>query len=270
MLKVFSSALVVLFSRCLDAAIVDFYLEINPSGHTWSLSASTDSPHGIAAFAVNLKNTLTGDSLAPRGGIVGIEKGFTIGNTWFSQQAFAGQNPLSPGTLVYGIGYSPVSNTQFSFLGTEPSVMFGDATVVPTKLYIGTYDPARPLPNYDYKEMGSNPAVVFRSTPIPQTGLVAEMATPKFHRTILPDFDGDGDIDGGDLVTWQNNFPKTSGATLPQGDADDDGDIDGADFVGWQTKFPGTPSAGTVPEPAAIALALLSLPAFIVLRRCWW
>jgi hypothetical protein len=68
------------------------------------------------------------------------------------------------------------------------------------------------------------------------------------------DFDGDGDVDGADFVSWQTNFPKTSGATLAQGDADADGDVDGADFVVWQTHFPtaANPEVVPVPEPAAI------------------
>jgi hypothetical protein len=81
------------------------------------------------------------------------------------------------------------------------------------------------------------------------------------------DFDSDGDVDGADFVAWQTNFPKPSGATLAQGDADSDGDVDGADFVVWQTNFPYPPSPAVVPEPSAIGLALLSVPALVFLRH---
>jgi hypothetical protein len=83
------------------------------------------------------------------------------------------------------------------------------------------------------------------------------------------DFDLDGDVDGADFVAWQTNFPKATGATLSQGDADADGDVDGADFVVWQTNFPFTPGPGAapVPEPAAILLAVLAIPAMAKLTR---
>jgi hypothetical protein len=81
------------------------------------------------------------------------------------------------------------------------------------------------------------------------------------------DFNGDGNVDGDDFVIWQNNFPKSSEATLAMGDADGDGDVDGADFVVWQTNFPFTPGGGTspVPEPASIILA--SLGGIVALAR---
>jgi hypothetical protein len=84
------------------------------------------------------------------------------------------------------------------------------------------------------------------------------------------DFDGDGDVDGADFVSWQTNFPKSTGATLAQGDADSDGDVDGADFVVWQTNFPFTPSPGlasAVPEPSGMALALAAGAIAIVAAR---
>jgi hypothetical protein len=85
-------------------------------------------------------------------------------------------------------------------------------------------------------------------------GLVFELAP------IPGDFDGDRDVDGADFVAWQTNFPLESGATLAQGDADGDGDVDGADFVVWQTNFPFItgPGASPVPEPGALATALLA------------
>lgn len=81
------------------------------------------------------------------------------------------------------------------------------------------------------------------------------------------DFDSDGDVDGADLVAWQSNFPKSTGATLTMGDADGDGDVDGADFVAWQTHFPSPSASGSsaVPEPPAWALALIVAGAVL----CW-
>ena len=72
------------------------------------------------------------------------------------------------------------------------------------------------------------------------------------------DFDGDGDIDGADFLTWQRNLG--SGTSPPQGDADNDGDVDGEDLVVWETQYGDSPNsiAATVPEPSALFLAMLA------------
>lgn len=65
------------------------------------------------------------------------------------------------------------------------------------------------------------------------------------------DFDGDGDVDGADLATWQAGFGDAS-ATRADGDADRDGDVDGQDFLIWQrarTASSAAAASTTVPEP---------------------
>ncbi|MCC7086662.1 MAG: dockerin type I repeat-containing protein [Pirellulales bacterium] len=87
-----------------------------------------------------------------------------------------------------------------------------------------------------------------------QIGLLGTAAHPG-------DFNGDGNVDGADFVAWQTHFPTASGASLADGDANGDGAVDGADFVIWQTSFPypeSSPGVSPVPEPNAIALAVLS------------
>jgi hapalindole H/12-epi-hapalindole U/12-epi-fischerindole U synthase len=73
------------------------------------------------------------------------------------------------------------------------------------------------------------------------------------------DFDADGDVDGADLIFWQNAYGVDSSA-----DADGDGDSDGADFLIWQRQFTGDTgelaAVNAVPEPAGIAF----LTAFIM------
>ena len=51
------------------------------------------------------------------------------------------------------------------------------------------------------------------------------------------DFTGDGKVNGADFLAWQQNFPKTSGATLAEGDANGDGKVMGADFLAWQAGY---------------------------------
>ena len=72
-----------------------------------------------------------------------------------------------------------------------------------------------------------------------------------------PDFNGDGDIDAGDLAVIQGGYGINA-----SGDSDNDLDTDGADFLIWQRAFTGPLlGAGTVavPEPSAGALLFIAL-----------
>jgi hypothetical protein len=74
------------------------------------------------------------------------------------------------------------------------------------------------------------------------------------------DFDGDGDIDGADFLTWQRNVGAAGNQS--QGNANGDGTIDAADLAIWKTQFgnppPAAASAGAVPEPGTWLLAALA------------
>jgi hypothetical protein len=145
-------------------AKIDFLLTVNVVTNTWELSASTDSPGGIAGFAVNLANIETGTSVAPRSvyGNTPI-KGFTVAmhdlpipqlaGTPSYCQAAAGQLALDVYSIVYGIGYVPVPDSDF---GVQPPTigMVGSALAVPTNLYVGTYNPANGLPGYQTNGQG--------------------------------------------------------------------------------------------------------------------
>ena len=66
------------------------------------------------------------------------------------------------------------------------------------------------------------------------------------------DFDQDGDVDSGDLLTWQNGYGLNA-----NGDTDSDGDSDGRDFLLWQREYTGSlPFTATisVPEPSTMVL----------------
>ncbi len=84
------------------------------------------------------------------------------------------------------------------------------------------------------------------------------------------DFDGDGDRDGTDFLTWQRNFG--TGTLHSQGDAKNNGNVDGLDLEVWQSQFgipaPATASAtAAVPEPSALVLLLSATLSLIVSRR---
>ena len=79
------------------------------------------------------------------------------------------------------------------------------------------------------------------------------------------DYDFDGDVDGGDFLSWQRGL----GSTLDVS-ADNNGDaiVDGDDLAPWQANLGGVSSlsALSVPEPTSIALACFGLLAFLFRR----
>jgi hypothetical protein len=72
------------------------------------------------------------------------------------------------------------------------------------------------------------------------------------------DFDNDGDTDGNDFLIWQRGNGTTTGAANGQGDANGDGAVNGADLAAWKSQYDTTPPVSGVPEPAALALALMA------------
>ena len=74
------------------------------------------------------------------------------------------------------------------------------------------------------------------------------------------DFDGDGDIDGADFLTWQRGVGLPSGASPEDGDADGDSGVDADDLAIWSSQYgaaSGTASQ-TIPEPATIILTVIA------------
>ncbi|MBA3484208.1 MAG: hypothetical protein H0T51_20590 [Pirellulales bacterium] len=73
------------------------------------------------------------------------------------------------------------------------------------------------------------------------------------------DFDGDGDVDGGDFLTWQRQLGQSGDWDA---DGNGDGTVDGEDLSLWRGQFGGPPGAvaanAAVPEPTATALAIVA------------
>ncbi len=89
-------------------------------------------------------------------------------------------------------------------------------------------------------------------------------------RTLHPtDYDSDGDVDGTDMLTWQDGFGITSGATRTQGDANVDGKVDSDDLGLWESQYGTIPAATatalTVPEATSICLAMCGAVICIVI-----
>ena len=107
------------------------------------------------------------------------------------------------------------------------------------------------------------------------------------------DFDGDGDVDGEDFLTWRRNDGSQSGLNIWQEnfgtkdsiDFDDDGDVDGADFLSWQRNgvsesdlilwratfgdvaSPNTAASAIVPEPPTGIMLMLGMAAMLSVCR---
>ena len=57
-----------------------------------------------------------------------------------------------------------------------------------------------------------------------------------------PDFDGDGNVDGSDFLTWQRGLGKSGNAVAADGDANGDQNVDGADLSAWIAQFGASPT----------------------------
>ncbi|HEX6963154.1 MAG TPA: hypothetical protein VF175_14910 [Lacipirellula sp.] len=82
------------------------------------------------------------------------------------------------------------------------------------------------------------------------------------------DFDGDGDVDGADFLTWQRNLGMSAGQT--GGDANNSGTVGAADLGIWQEQFSAaaaTATIATVPEPGVAGLLLAALLASLPAAR---
>jgi hypothetical protein len=134
-----------------QAATINYVLNVDPTAGAWSLTADTDAPGGIAGFTVDLVNVSSGTSVAPRADFSGTAvSGFTLGNVFNGNQAFAGQNTTAASSLVYGLGYAPVAP-----FATAPFSQLGDPTAVPTELYNGTFDTAGAMPDFGQLVQGN-------------------------------------------------------------------------------------------------------------------
>jgi cytochrome c peroxidase len=109
--------------------------------------------------------------------------------------------------------------------------------------------------------------VAFLRTLTDNTFLTSSLFSNPF--VSLPgDFDGDGEVDGADLLVWQGAFGQNGLA-----DADENGDSDGRDYIIWQRNFGKTwddllplSAITAVPEPGSALLCALAFSAAFLRR----
>jgi hypothetical protein len=79
-----------------------------------------------------------------------------------------------------------------------------------------------------------------------------------------------GNLAQDDLAAWQANFGSTVSATRGQGDMDGDGGVDGGDFLAWQQRIGGSAPAmvtTAVPEPGVVIIVLMACGAGSIYQR---
>jgi Dockerin type I domain len=83
------------------------------------------------------------------------------------------------------------------------------------------------------------------------------------HQLPWADFNGDGQVDAGDYVTWQQSFGTTV-TPASNGDANGDGIVDAMDYTIWRDQLGETDgmsslTSGQVPEPGTLVTTLIAV-----------
>jgi hypothetical protein len=172
---------------------------------------------------------------------------------------YAGATDVSAGALANGLigqTYTPVAK-HLAWLGAADAAAGQnmEGLTLGPRLANGSYvligvvddDPT------DLDTLSANTVVAFTATANPSA-----------------DFDGDGDVDGADLLNLQRGLGKSIGASHAEGDADRDGDVDDDDLNYWKNHFGAAPAASasqSIPEPTGAFHSLGGLVAFVRSRR---
>jgi GH18 family chitinase len=190
-------------------------------------------------------NSSWGNDVAPDKLGVGLP---FYGRNIFGNDAYTYADLVSNGT--------PLGNGYYSMFGQ--TVWIPDQTTIEDRIQLA-HDEG--LQNVFIWEMGQdldsdNSNSMLRIAADKRDSLIA----------IAGDFDGNGVVNGADLAQWEGDFGVNANS-----DADDDGDSDGFDFLTWQQNLTSTDgfaaSVNSVPEPGSLALVILGLANYCAGRR---
>lgn len=82
------------------------------------------------------------------------------------------------------------------------------------------------------------------------------------------DFDGNGEVDGGDFLAWQRTLGQMVDPVGGGADGNRNGVVDGPDLHVWRLAFaPPMPGVGAVPEAGATALGVIGALGVLAARR---
>jgi beta-glucanase (GH16 family) len=87
----------------------------------------------------------------------------------------------------------------------------------------------------------------------------------------VADADGDGDVDGADMLRWQRNVGMSDPTGPADGDFNFDGAVDGDDLSIWKQQSAadgraGQGAAATIPEPSTALITMTALVGYLQMR----
>lgn len=261
----------------------------------------------VSAGWLDVANTVTIGSTATSQGTVNLSGGILRTNRL--EKGAAGQFNMMGGVLAADeVAFSFTNNGGVISPGNSPGEthVIGDLTMSSGSIYLeisgnteslydqlqvdGTLNAGGTLnvalmgyspvegDSFDLLDFGSLTGVFAVSLPSLNTGLAWDVSAFETTGTLSviadivenADFDGDGDVDGGDFLIWQRGFGLTAQEDNSLGDANGDGDVNEADLAIWHTQYaePGelVATQTAVPEPGTVFLGAV-LATFMTCRR---
>ncbi len=191
---------------------------------------------------------------------------YTIGNG--GRTGSSGCSTTSPGpgcaakstsSTTHGFLFAQVSGNQMKIdyisnnavadtttLTSSGSVTVPPSTNTPTPTRVNTVAPTASLtPQPTVPGQTATPTRINTSTPRPTVTLPPG--------SLPGDANGDGKVDGIDLVIWMSHYGQTTSG-VSNGDFNNDGKVDGVDYVIWFTNYGRTGTVTSTPVPGGQVL----------------
>lgn len=206
-------------------------------GGDTTLHGTVTSGGGSIFVLSDSESLLVGDLTFTGSGVLGLTLGEDAGTLDVTGSADIASAILA---LDYSAGVAPVVGDSYQIFQADGGISFADTTVAGGGVL------------WDVVNTGTSLIATFNGA----------IAAP-----VGADFNGDNVVDILDLTIWENNYPIASGAMKAMGDADGDGDVDGSDLLKIQRDFGMSPpppiaASSVVPEPSTLALAMLTVMCF--------